>query len=474
MAVAMTAVICALLSTITQPVSADGTGPPLWLAVGDSYSSGEGIPGTDPPGPGNRECARANGRTNASAWAVVAYRQLWDPSTLHENQVFTACTGAVSSALDSDDYDLSAEISEANQWLGARQPDVITFSFGGNDIGFPSVLRDCIDVPGGEAAWGRTQSGCDIDEPEMRSRIDMLVGRRPISGEYYAPRPITDAYDLAARTVRPGGHIIILGYPQIIEELDRWPNINRYYWTSCQRIRNSDVATLRAATGYLNEQLALAVQDANRRHPEVNFHWLDISDTYESESGRHALCSSAPWLNGFATSLSSGDWRTSRSYHPTQQGHTATGGALANLIQSIGADDLAAPPTTTTTAAPRPALTVGDVAVNFMRAFFDGGDPYRWADSPDVVERLRRDLGDSDNGIRHEYELTECVAGDLHSTCNVMLYRPDLVDENSCYCSGFDVTVRFADGVPGRAMGEPGSITMIPEPKVVDMVGVSG
>ena len=325
-----------MLAVPPSPVGADDA-PPHWLALGDSYSSGEGLAGTDPPGVGNPECARANGRTGAEAWAVVAYDQVWGRSTLQNNQVFTACTGAVSSSDDPSQNDAEAQIEEAQQWLDGTEATVVSFSFGGNDIGFGGVLKDCIDVPGGETSWVKFGSGCDIDETEMRSRIDMLVGNRKISGSYYAAEALPALYDLVAENTAPGGHVFVLGYPQIVEDLGRWPSVNRYYWQSCQRIRNKDVAMLRSATGYLNEQIGRAVLAADERHPDMHFHFLDVSQVYESDEGRHALCSPDPWLNGVTVSGRSGDFRLLRSFHPTQAGYSETGKKLADKIREIGA-----------------------------------------------------------------------------------------------------------------------------------------
>ena len=61
---------------------------------------------------------------------------------------------------------------------------------------------------------------------------------------------------------------------------------------------------LRSVTGYLNEQIGLAVLDADARHRDagVRFHFEDISTIYEqseSSSDRHGPCSGGtPWLNG--------------------------------------------------------------------------------------------------------------------------------------------------------------------------------
>ena len=83
---------------------AEGRG---WLALGDSYSSGEGIPGTpagEAEGSGvatqGRDCRRATGDgTDATAWSVGAYRSVADKHGVDEIAL-VACTGAVSDQID--------------------------------------------------------------------------------------------------------------------------------------------------------------------------------------------------------------------------------------------------------------------------------------------------------------------------------------------------------------------------------------
>ena len=73
-----------------------------WLALGDSYSSGEGIPGTEPGRTAQgRDCARATGsRTNAKAWSVGAYEEVGKRLGF-DRIAFVACTGAITDEIES-------------------------------------------------------------------------------------------------------------------------------------------------------------------------------------------------------------------------------------------------------------------------------------------------------------------------------------------------------------------------------------
>jgi hypothetical protein len=317
-----------------------------WAAIGDSYSSGEGIPGTSTKTDwhGNN-CQRADGDgTNALAWGPGAERLVAGDIGV-KTFAFTACTGATTDAAPDQLNEAVSLHPGTNRW------DIVTFSFGGNNIGFADIIKGCLDVNG----WGvfDLTPGCDISEQVLRDRIDMLVGKR-LPGPGYTGITLPALYDTIANQVRPGGDVIVLGYPQVVEEVGRWDGWRRNVLGNCEGIQSYDVGMLRSAAGYLNQQIALAVQAADQRHAAqgVHFTFEDIAtkvyETGAAADQRHALCAKKPWLNGQTTSAGSGDFRTSRSFHPTQQGHNATASDLAQVLRyDIHFDD--APTTTTTT-----------------------------------------------------------------------------------------------------------------------------
>lgn len=301
-----------------------------WLALGDSYSSGEGIPGTKDVDEATthqgRDCKRATGDgTKATAWSVSAHRAAGERLGVG-TLALVACTGATTS-------ELATQISEAGARHRRDRWDLVTFSIGGNDIGFADILKGCLDADNLPWSAFDVSPGCDVDKAELRRRVDELRGT------------LSSVYDDVASRVNPGGDVIVLGYPHLVEEFKRWDPWRREVIGNCEGIQSWDVDLLRGATGYLNQQIALAVADANARHAAngVEFRFLDISlDPYEysdDAGSRHALCSPDPWLNGQTTGVKSGDWRIERSFHPTQVGHDNTGRVLATLLDTIRLDD---------------------------------------------------------------------------------------------------------------------------------------
>lgn len=320
----LTALACLQLPVIDAAAQDGGR---AWLALGDSYSSGEGIPGTpgkDSPENGHtvhgRDCRRATGNdTGAVAWSVGAFRDLSDELDL-DTIALVACTAAVTG-------ELSSQIDEAGESHGRDRWDLVTLSIGGNDVRFAEVLKGCLDA---NSLWGAFDltPGCDVTEAQLRQRVDDLR------------ETLADTYDLIADRAAAGGDVVVLGYPQIAEEVARWDVWRRKVLGNCEGLWDYDIGMLRSAAGYLNQQTALAVQEADARHRDtgVRFHFLDISaDPYEysaKRTDRHALCADTPWLNGVTVGVRSGDWwELDRSFHPNQVGHTNTARVLTKFIR---------------------------------------------------------------------------------------------------------------------------------------------
>lgn len=349
--------LAASVLTVTASPAAGASYPDdlVWLALGDSYSSGEGLRYIDQDAnPAGKTCERATGRTSVNngqgsrAWATVAYDQVRGEMTNSTFQLL-ACTGATSNEIHAQYRD---------EWLAGGKPraDLITFSMGGNNLGFADVIQRCIglaiDNSTGAGVVLNPAIGCDTTETELKAAIDQLVGTSGVGPD--GGQTLRDMYrEVAENAVNPGGHVVVAGYPNVVEESGRW-TMGWLEGNRCSRIRRSDTAMLRSATGYLNQQLANLVAEVNGRYKNVSFHWLDVSQIYENDSGRHGLCTGDPWINGITlgnTGPNSGlsPIRYQRSFHPNQKGHDATGIATANLISNLNWTNLqksepAAPP----------------------------------------------------------------------------------------------------------------------------------
>lgn len=378
--VALTLFASAFFPQTARSAEGDVKHSPRWLVIGDSYTSGEGIPGTTQEKSNtNRDCARATGmltagiKSDAKAWPIVAFETV--VSARQDLALgppdFVACTGAIT-----DDFQQQLNEAKAGRRLtySERRPDqitsvldglahseprwdLVTMSLGGNNIGFEAIAKGCIDqvtsaLPGSiywnNAWWG----GCDQPLEELKNRVDILVGRTPGqlkagARTLWSTNGDPGLYNEIADVVRPGGHVIVSGYPHALEDPYRLTADGLNSWmksailrqaNNCQGVKHDDIIMLRSLTAYLNSGIEEAVSKANDRYASkgVTFQFVNIAnEVYETPKGRHAQCTGEPWVNGLTTSLSSADWRTQRSFHPNQRGHTATGEFIGKIVGAL-------------------------------------------------------------------------------------------------------------------------------------------
>lgn len=367
-----------MMTTAAYPaVGASGDDAGLtWLAMGDSVSSGLGLrPVEDQPSSWGRDCYRATSGVTV-AWPVEAARTLRNGGVPVDQQ-FTACSGTVT-----DDW--AREVAEGYQRAGVtlstptadsgeplessplvreivalaesgRRWDVVSVSFGANNIDSGTFVEGCIDIGisgGRDLEWGdRGWGGCDVSRQTVRSQVDALVGRAPSKDMVNGTVPLVShpqegsartlpLYDSLARFVKPGGTVLVVGYPQLVEtpertvasELWRVPERQLAAVGNCSGISYTDIPTVRWAFDQLNEGIAEAVEKANATWSGrgVNFRFVDTAaSVFETETERHGLCTQDPWI-GDASQLASGG-----AMHPNARGHAALGRAVAHEMSTL-------------------------------------------------------------------------------------------------------------------------------------------
>jgi lysophospholipase L1-like esterase len=261
--------------------------PVRWIAAGDSYSSGEGAPGS----------VGRCGRTDEAA-APLARVLVADDVAL-ESFEHAACTGAVI-----DDV--------LDQLRNARGPDeprfnLVTLTIGGNDIGFSKVLVDCIGgddlfdlaTPGG--------TGCDLSEDELLGRTVALTDR------------LVELYEQIIDELSPGGALVVLGYPNLTVDPSRWQR------RLCQGIGSEDAALLRRVATALDEHVAEAVA-------RVDAVYVPLIDTFDG----HELCASRDeWINGLTLGIGNRTLRLTSAFHPNAAGQEAAAEVLAGVLLDL-------------------------------------------------------------------------------------------------------------------------------------------
>ena len=358
-------IVAALLASVVTPAvraSAQTTGAVdaiTWQSAGDSFSSGTGIPGAAGP------CQHST-----DAYGPVAARIVRDSGWQINSETFTACHGHLV-----EDFFNGRGSGGGSLWDWGREQggpervDVLTMSFGGNDIGFAHVMRDCAQVPDSWLDVTLGATGCDVSEDELKARIDALLDPpRDCTGTRVEQTDSYDCdldigsrrgsiidfyYDIAQDRLTERGHLYVIGYPQIFAPYDEW----RWYQKArCAAVSRGDTEKLASVALHLDYKLQEAVDRANKVLGD-RIKYLNLRRLYRA--GQHELCgSNDDWLNGIVIDGVSVDLEgfpsvsvdSEASFHPNAGGHQHTADLLARrVLQDL--NNRPPPPTTTTTVA---------------------------------------------------------------------------------------------------------------------------
>ncbi len=239
---------------------------------------------------------------------------------------FTACTGATTNQFFHSvkiKYYLEHITLPAEWQPSMGKFDLVTFTFGGNDVGFPGVIQQCVSKPA-------LRLSCPSDS--------LLRGRIANFGQSYK----SFLTKVANKAVAPGGNVLVLGYPELIEDPSLWSARSRVL--GCGHMTPADARELRGLAGDLNATIGAEVAAINSEHPNrVHLTFVDVTsggtagiardnpNLFEPSKGpRHEICSSEPWL----TALSAID-RIGGSYHPKQAGQNAMGSLAGSVISHL-------------------------------------------------------------------------------------------------------------------------------------------
>jgi hypothetical protein len=296
-----------------------------WLAAGDSYASGQGLTHTTEP------CADGTGKNGLSTtWAVAAAATLRSQGVAlaKSSPDLVACTGDISDQFFHTDGGKNGE----PQWKPSMgRYDLVTFSFGGDDINFSNIVAHCEEF------------GCPSDQSVRTLIATMAKYGVSIHGTHTQPYH-SFLQSVATKAVEPGGNIVVMGYPELVEDVGLW-SAGR---TTCAGMSAGEVQRLRGWAGDLNATIGSAVATVNALpaaqrngvhltfvNPVSGGGAISGSDPnlFEPSSGtRHELCSTPgpSWLNG-----ESDLHLESRSFHPNQGGETAMGALAAEVVPTL-------------------------------------------------------------------------------------------------------------------------------------------
>jgi lysophospholipase L1-like esterase len=238
--------------------------PLRYVALGDSFSSGEGVPpfreGTNRHLPPRDSCHRSY----RAYPALVAGRRS-SPGTWG----FWACSGAGVRDLTNVNHENPGEIAQLDRLAlsGGSDSgvDLITLTIGGNDAQFSQIWLSCI-----ASRIVRILGAC---QPSWRLSVGVAIRRL---------RTTLPPVYRALRARAPRARIVVLGYPNPFPTVV--PALSR-----CRRwFAASDLRWLSRTAVELNAAIRVATISS------------DAGVTYLPPSGfdGHDVCSEVPWFNG--------------------------------------------------------------------------------------------------------------------------------------------------------------------------------
>lgn len=348
---------------VAAPSTSGATGSQRisWLAAGDSYSSGAGLKVTTKP------CARGSVTSSSYAYPLLAYDDVHSALPSLETPNFVACTGATSSEFISGN-----DTAGRPEWTPSMGKfDLVTFTFGGDDINFHGIILQCLAYPISKLAPPDPDHSCPNDS-FVRNLIKTKLGS--VYRSFLT--------QVADKVVAKGGNIVVLGYPELVDLPKFWPSASQHIG-KCQGLRTSDATQLRGDAGALNATIGADVAEVNRQHPNgVHLTFVDVNtgsntgvvkipssdqDLFEpSVGGRHNLCGTGTsWLNGVVK------LHPTRSFHPSEDGNIAEGKLLASVLPYLSEPPVKVVPPTTTNATVPPTTSPANAGYAPGDAFND-------------------------------------------------------------------------------------------------------
>lgn len=296
---------------------------PQLLGIGDSITSGEGVPPFDNgTNGGNNYCHRSQ-----AAYLTVAAQKLGLPS------LNLACSGATIPNLTSDTHVEQwsdpntgcsatppgycttlpwAEIKPPD-WMSMPQPKNVILTIGANDAHFTRILTACIaPIFGGD---------CSDSQAVVAEPVYITSEIQPQLATAY--KVVADAF--------PTSHIYVMGYPNIFTHPWEFAEVP----TTCEYISPKDITTLMKLTTLMDQAISNAVgqaastQSAKGQNSAISY----VNDKY-ALSG-HELCGGDQWVNG-VDSLAGMTYGNIGAFHPNAQGQAALARCLEDAIQGQG------------------------------------------------------------------------------------------------------------------------------------------
>lgn len=333
------AMVCTLVLLLSlAPVSgyakekgADDGGSGIMVSLGDSFSSGEGIP------PFYGQNKSASEKVKDQDWLAHRSENSW-PGQLKlpgisgtmsdhrgENWYFVATSGAETEHLyssfkkeyDRDGYSgykyISPQLDIFDE-LGDQEVEYVTMTLGGNDAQFVDVIIDAAVATGAHV----------INPSYLSDKINDLWK------DYYMDGGIRDsllrAYKEVSKAAGPQAKIIVAGYPKLLDKNGKGALFTK-----------TSATIVNEAVTNFNKEIATLV--AYTKGSGIKICYVSVEEEFDG----HEAYSADPYLNSVYIGTRTQDlkeWALSSAYsmHPNEKGAEAYAHCVQEKIAQIEAD----------------------------------------------------------------------------------------------------------------------------------------
>lgn len=250
--------------------------PKHYVAMGDSYSSGEGNPAFDE---GTDTFVDKCHRSSLAWPRVMASAQGIGYDIDH-----IACSGATTGQLTAGRYGETGQIATLKAVAAIERVDLVTLTIGGNDAGFSTILGSCRFYP-----------TCLTDLPSNMATIDNIANKLQSS-------ILPSIMNAVAKY--PGARVVLVGYPRLFPT-------SQSLAVGCGWLTDTKRRRLNTLASYFDSAYAAAAARAGVKYVSVL-----------GSLKNHELCSQNSWVvpvTGYGT-----NWlRDAKQGHPTGAGQVA-------------------------------------------------------------------------------------------------------------------------------------------------------
>ncbi|GAA1644098.1 SGNH/GDSL hydrolase family protein [Actinoplanes couchii] len=287
-----------------EPLSGD-----LYVALGDSYSSGEGAPFRTVCGESifldGTEQGREGCHRSWEAWPA----RVWRAEKMRFGLRFAACSGSVINDFyqgPNHQYPNDAA-PQRDALLNAGRPDprvkLVTLTFGGNDATFATIITYCANVL-------KKRRGSCLAGQGAAERLIAYLGRD--RGAWPGRHTLADLY-ADVHAAAPDARVLVVGYPRFFPASPP---------TGCGTGGGTNFTEMEMLG--LNQTVDLANRTIKQRAFDAGFEYVDITHAMKD----HDVCSKENWINRGIPS-----W-TNLSFHPTVAGQQAIADKVIACIRN--------------------------------------------------------------------------------------------------------------------------------------------